>query len=90
MTVDLEMYKTVPHSLDQVDGHTVDKVEDITIDLNSLLLRWVLSSLVDLIQKQDHHSALNLEAAAHHILLEYVLDTCGNSVIDADKLTDNR
>ena len=30
---------------------------------------------------------MNLEAAVRRITLEYVLDTCGDSVIDTDKMT---
>jgi len=79
--------ETITHSLDQVDGHPVDRVEDITFDLNSPLIRWVLSSLADLVEIQGNHAPVNLEATVRRITLEYVLDTCGDSVIDTDKMT---
>jgi len=79
--------ETLTHSPDRVDGHTVDGVEDITVDLNSPLIRWVLSSLVDLVQMRGDHSAVDLKAAVRRIILEYeFVGACGDSVIDADKM----
>lgn len=65
----------------------MDEVEDITADLNNPLIRWVFSSLIDLIEIQGNHAPVNLEAAVRRITLENVLDTCGTASLIQKKIT---